>query len=46
MVKVLHAAQVKVLTDIPNIGKSIAQDLRSLGVHTPAEVAADRKSVV
>lgn len=40
MVKALHAAQVKVLTDIPNIGKSIAQDLIGLGVHTPAQVRA------
>ena len=28
------------LTDIPNIGKSIAGDLRGLGVNTPADVAA------
>lgn len=28
------------LTDIPSIGKSIAQDLRGLGVSTPAQVAA------
>jgi hypothetical protein len=40
MAKAQHAAQVKVLTDIPNIGKSIAQDLISLGVHTPAQVKA------
>jgi DNA transformation protein len=28
------------LEDIPNIGKSIAGDLRSLGIHTPAELAS------
>lgn len=27
------------LEDIPNIGKSIAGDLRSLGIHTPQELA-------
>ncbi|MEQ1532273.1 MAG: helix-hairpin-helix domain-containing protein [Sideroxydans sp.] len=27
------------LEDIPNIGKSIADDLRSLGIHTPQELA-------
>lgn len=27
------------LEDIPNIGKSIAGDLRSLGIHTPTELA-------
>jgi DNA transformation protein len=27
------------LEDIPNIGKSIAGDLRLLGIHTPAELA-------
>ena len=40
MPKAAHASQVKVLTDIPNIGKSIAQDLHGLGVNTPAQVAA------
>jgi Pathogenicity locus len=40
MPKAQHAAQAKVLTDIPNIGKSIAQDLQGLGIHTPADVAA------
>lgn len=40
MPKASHISQAKVLTDIPNIGKSIAQDLRTLGVHTPADVAA------
>jgi DNA transformation protein len=39
MPKAETAAQAHVLTDIPNIGVSIAQDLRSLGVHTPADVA-------
>lgn len=27
------------LEDIPNIGKSIAGDLRSLGIHTPEQLA-------
>ncbi len=27
------------LEDIPNIGKSIASDLRSLGIHTPQQLA-------
>jgi DNA transformation protein len=30
------------LEDLPNIGKSIANDLRGIGIHTPAELA-DRK---
>ncbi|GJQ54045.1 MAG: hypothetical protein HKUEN07_06140 [Rhodocyclaceae bacterium] len=38
MPKAAHAAQAKVLTDIPNIGKSITQDLRGLGIHTPVQV--------
>jgi hypothetical protein len=40
MPKAAHASEARVLTDIPNIGKSIAQDLRGLGVSTPADVAA------
>jgi hypothetical protein len=32
MPKAQHAVQAKVLTDIPNIGKSRAQDLQGLGV--------------
>ena len=40
MAKAAHASQAKVLTDIPNIGVSIAGDLRGLGVNTPADVAA------
>jgi len=40
MPKAAHASEARVLTDIPNIGKSIAQDLRGLGLHTPADVAA------
>jgi hypothetical protein len=38
MTKASNASQARVLTDIPNIGKSIAQDLRGLGVNTPADV--------
>ena len=40
MPKAHTAAQARVLTDIPNIGASIAQDLRDLGIRTPADVAA------
>ena len=40
MPKATHASGARVLTDIPNIGKSIAQDMRALGVNTPADVAA------
>lgn len=35
MPKASHADQVRVLTDIPNIGKSLATDLRGLGITTP-----------
>lgn len=35
MPKALNAEQVRVLTDIPNIGKSMAEDLRGLGIRTP-----------
>ena len=38
MAKAETAVQAKKLTDIPNIGVSIAQDLRGLGIHTPADV--------
>jgi D-alanyl-D-alanine dipeptidase len=40
MPKAAHASQARVLTDIPNIGKSIAQDLRGVGIQTPADVKA------
>lgn len=33
------SARSQRLEDIPNIGKSIAGDLRSLGIHTPEELA-------
>ena len=33
MAKAMHAEQVQKLTDIPNVGKSIAQDL--IGLRTP-----------
>ena len=39
MPKAALASQAQVLTDIPNIGVSIAQDLRGLGITTPADVA-------
>ncbi len=35
MFKANTAAQARKLTDIPNIGVSIAQDLRKLGIETP-----------
>ena len=34
MAKALHAEQVRKLTDIPNVGVSIAQDLIGLGIKT------------
>lgn len=34
------ATKVHRLEDIPNIGRSIAGDLRSLGINTPEELAA------
>ena len=40
MPKADTAAQVRVLTDIPNIGVSMAQELRGLGITTPTDVAA------
>ena len=40
MLKAAHASEARVLTDIPNIGKAVAGDLRGLGVNTPADVAA------
>ena len=38
MAKASNASAARVLTDIPNIGVSLAADLESVGVHTPAEV--------
>ncbi len=38
MPKATHAEQARVLTDIPNIGKSLAADLRGLGLTTPQHV--------
>ena len=40
MPKATHAEQARVLTDIPNIGKSMAADLHSLGITTPQQVRA------
>lgn len=39
MPKASCAAEARVLTDIPNIGPSIAADLRSVGIATPHDVA-------
>ena len=38
MSKANHAELVSELTDIPNIGVSLAADLRSIGVYTPEDV--------
>jgi len=38
MPKATCADQARVLTDIPNIGKSMAADLRGLGLTTPQQV--------
>ena len=38
MPKAVIAAQAVQLTDIPNIGRSIAADLRQMGIHTPQDV--------
>lgn len=38
MTKAANAAAARRLEDIPNIGKSLAGDLRSLGIQTPADV--------
>lgn len=40
MSKARRAAEAIRLEDIPNIGKSLAVDLRSIGVHTPSDVKA------
>ncbi len=37
MTKAPTAADARRLEDIPNIGKSLAADLRSVDVHTPAD---------
>lgn len=39
IMKIHPAAQVKRLEDLPNIGKSIAADLRGLGILTPEELS-------
>ena len=40
MPKANQASQAKMLTDIPNIGVSIANDLRGVGIAAPADVKA------
>lgn len=35
----MKSAGTATLEDLPNIGKSIAADLRGLGINTPAELA-------
>lgn len=39
MTKASHDAEAQRLTDIPNIGPSIAADLQGLGIRTPQDVA-------
>lgn len=34
----VRRAQVKVLTDLPNVGPSMAGDLRTLGIEAPAQL--------
>lgn len=36
--KALDASQAQVLEQIPNIGSSLAADLRSIGIQTPAQL--------
>lgn len=36
--KATHAAAARTLEGIPNIGKSIAGDLRAIGIHEPAQL--------
>jgi len=31
-------SRVRVLTDLPNVGKACAQDLRLLGIHEPSQL--------
>ncbi len=38
MPKATQAEQARQLTDIPNIGKAMAADLRGLGIETPLQV--------
>ena len=38
--KAKHASQCLVLEHIPNIGPSVAANLRLLGIHHPADLAA------
>jgi hypothetical protein len=37
-VKVARAAEAEYLTQVPNIGRSIAEDLRSIGIDRPADL--------
>ncbi|MDO9357438.1 MAG: helix-hairpin-helix domain-containing protein [Polaromonas sp.] len=38
MGKAMQASEARVLTDIPNIGKSLAVDLQSVGIESPSDV--------
>lgn len=39
MAKAKHAREVKAFTDIPNVGKAMAEDFRQLGFTTPHALA-------
>lgn len=39
MAKATHAGEVRAFTDIPNVGKAMAEDFRQLGLRTPQELA-------
>jgi Pathogenicity locus len=41
MAKATHAREVRVFTDIPNIGKAMADDFRLLGFTKPGELAGE-----
>lgn len=34
----VERSRIKVLTDLPNVGKACAQDLRLLGIHEPGQL--------
>lgn len=38
MAKARRAADARVLTDVPNVGPRTAEDLRQLGIRTPADL--------
>lgn len=38
-VKAAHAGECSVLEQLPNVGPSLAADLRLIGIHTPQQLA-------